>query len=104
MIKTIELTTKLLITYIVILAICCLIYALVVLPRDGVEKVNAIIGLLGWSVTLFVPLAIFILINNWKGQIKHEKALECLSNAFNQISQFHFKIYNLLFKEKQQNR
>ncbi|RSO00960.1 hypothetical protein [Acinetobacter pittii] len=95
MIKTIELTAKLLITYIVILAICFLIYALVVLPTNGAEKVNAIIGLLGWSATLFAPLAAFILINNWKEQIKHEKALECLSNVFNQISQFHFTIYYL---------
>lgn len=93
MIKTIELIAKLLITYIVILAICFLIYALVVLPTNGAEKVNAIIGLLGWSATLFAPLAAFILINNWKEQIKHEKALECLSNAFNQISQLHFTIY-----------
>ncbi|KQE85719.1 hypothetical protein [Acinetobacter lactucae] len=95
MIKKIDLIAKLIITYIVILALCFLLYALVVLPTTGAEKVNAIIGLLGWSATLFAPIAAFILINNWKEQIKHEKALECLSGVFNEISQFHFTIYYL---------
>lgn len=95
MIKKIDLIAKLTITYIVILAFCFLLYALVVLPTTGAEKVNAIIGLLGWSATLFAPVAAFILINNWKEQIKHEKALECLSGIFNEISQFHFTIYYL---------
>ncbi|MDC5530294.1 hypothetical protein OHX10_02215 [Acinetobacter baumannii] len=100
MIKKIDLIAKLIITYIVILALCFLLYALVVLPTTGAEKVNAIIGLLGWSATLFAPVAAFILINNWKEQIKHEKALECLSGVFNEISQFHFTIYYLKSSNK----
>ncbi|MDC4739982.1 hypothetical protein NQ810_18935, partial [Acinetobacter baumannii] len=82
MVKKIDLIAKLIITYIVILAFCFLLYALVVLPTTGAEKVNAIIGLLGWSATLFAPVAAFILINNWKEQIKHEKALECLTGIY----------------------
>ncbi|EHU1490314.1 hypothetical protein A1Z75_RS08465 [Acinetobacter baumannii] len=95
MVKKIDLIAKLIITYIVILAFCFLLYVLVVLPTTGAEKVNAIIGLLGWSATLFAPVAAFILINNWKEQIKHEKALECLTGIYNEISQFHFTIFYL---------
>lgn len=84
MIKTIELTAKLLITYIVILAICFLIYALVVLPTNGAEKVNAIIGLLGWSATFFAPIAAFYLIDNWKDQAKYNEQLSTLSSLINE--------------------
>ncbi|NAS05483.1 hypothetical protein GPS47_07725 [Acinetobacter haemolyticus] len=71
--KKISVVIKLLITYLTLLAICFLLYALVVLPVTGAEKVNSIIGLLGWSATLFAPMAALVLINNWKDQVKHEK-------------------------------
>lgn len=95
MIKKIELVAKLTITYIVLLAFCFLLYTFVVLPTKDAEKINAIIGLLGWSATLFAPVAAFILINNWKEQVKHEKALECLTGLYNEISQLHFTIFYL---------
>ncbi|WP_151799068.1 hypothetical protein [Acinetobacter calcoaceticus] len=100
MIKTIELTAKLLITYIVILAICFLIYALVVLPTSGAEKVNAIIGLLGWSATIFAPIAAFYLIDNWKDQAKYNEQLSTLSSLINETLLLVKNITNIRTNEK----
>lgn len=90
-----NLAIKLIITYLTLLTICYIFYALIVLPVSEADKINAIIGLLGWSATLFAPVAAFILINNWKEQVKHEKALECLTGLYNEISQLHFTIFYL---------
>lgn len=90
-----NLAIKLIITYLTLLTICYIFYALIVLSVSEADKINAIIGLLGWSATLFAPVAAFILINNWKEQVKHEKALECLTGLYNEISQLHFTIFYL---------
>lgn len=105
--KKIDLIAKLFITYIFILALCFLVYSLVVLPTSGAEKVNAIIGLLGWSATIFAPIAAYLLLDNWKNQIQHEKSLDCLTNAASIVGTMHtqiikFKLLNL--DEKLRNK
>ncbi|WOQ37399.1 hypothetical protein [Acinetobacter soli] len=87
-----NLAVKLIITYLTLLTICYIFYALIVLPVSEADKINAIIGLLGWSATIFAPIAAFILINSWKDQITHEKALNCLNNAASTIKTMHTQI------------
>lgn len=72
----IDLIGKLLIAYIFILSLCFLLYSLVVLPTNGAEKVNAIIGLLGWSATIFAPIAAYFLLDSWKDQEKFKRTIE----------------------------
>lgn len=71
-----DLIGKLLISYLFILALCFLLYSLVVLPINGAEKVNAIIGLLGWSATIFAPLAAYFLLDSWKDQERFKRTIE----------------------------
>lgn len=87
-----NLAIKLIITYLTLLTICHIFYALIVLPVSEADKINAIIGLLGWSATIFAPIAAFILINSWKDQITHENALNCLNNAASTIKTMHTQI------------
>lgn len=85
--KKIDLIAKLFITYIFILALCFLVYSLVVLPTSGAEKVNAIIGLLGWSATIFAPVAAFFLLDSWKDQTKYNANLELISEMVHVLSE-----------------
>ncbi|EHU2106863.1 hypothetical protein A1E39_RS09515 [Acinetobacter baumannii] len=99
LLSEINLARNLIISFICILLFSLLIYMLVIYPLNG-DKASSLASMFGFAATLFTPIAAFILINNWKEQVKHEKALECLSNAFNEISQFHYTLYYL----KQSNK
>lgn len=63
---------KLILTYLVLLAICFLFYALIISPVKDVDKVESIVGLLGWSATIFAPIAAYFLIDSWKQQKLYE--------------------------------
>lgn len=90
--KKIDLIAKLFITYIFILALCFLVYSLVVLPTNGAEKVNAIIGLLGWSATIFAPIAAIFLLDNWKDQKAYELRKEYISFLLHDLRSVFSKI------------
>lgn len=85
--KKVDLIAKLFITYIFILALCFLVYSLVVLPTNGAEKVNAIIGLLGWSATIYTPVAAYFLLDSWKDQTKYNANLELLTEMVQVLSE-----------------
>lgn len=93
--KKADLIGKLFITYVFILAICFLIYSLVVLPTNGAEKVNAIIGLLGWSATIYAPIAAFFLLHNWREQVIHERSFDALTTAYTLIGKIHSSVIKL---------
>jgi hypothetical protein len=84
--KKIKLVGKLILAYFLLIGICFLIYILVVIPEPGVDKVNSIIGLLGWSATIFTPIAAFILLDSWKNQIKYNARLEQIINIIDELS------------------
>lgn len=90
--KKFDLLGKLIVSYVFILAIGFLIYSLVVLPADEAEKVNAIIGLLGWSATFFAPIAAYILLDNWKDQKKYDLKKEYIGLILNDIRPIFTKI------------
>lgn len=90
--KKVDLIGKLFISYVLILAICFLLYSLVVLPTNEAEKVNAIIGLLGWSATIFTPIAALFLLNQWKNQTHYNARLELLSLMYAELNQLTLKI------------
>lgn len=90
--KKFDLLGKLIVTYASILAMCFLLYCLVVLPTNGAEKVNAIIGLLGWSATIFAPIAAYILLDNWKDQKKYELKKEYIGIILSDLRPIFTKI------------
>ncbi|WP_212386674.1 hypothetical protein [Acinetobacter junii] len=63
---------KLTVTYLTLLAICFLFYALIISPVKNIDKVSSIIGLLGWSATIFAPIAAYFLVDSWKHQKSYE--------------------------------
>lgn len=93
--KKIDLIAKLFITYIFILALCFLVYSLVVLPTSGAEKVNAIIGLLGWSATIFAPVAAFFLLDSWKDQTKYNEQLALMSSIIQEVTELHKQLHEI---------
>lgn len=86
------LIAKMLAIYTFLLALCFIFYVFIVLPTDGADKVNAIIGLLSWSATLFTPIAAYILIDNWKSQIKYNAQLELIANVVDELSKLSTQI------------
>ncbi len=90
----INLAIKMIATFIFVLVSSLLIYKLFIYPLNG-DKASSLASMFGFAATLFAPLAAFILINNWKEQVKHEKALECLATAFSEINSIHFTMHHL---------
>ncbi|WP_336933172.1 hypothetical protein [Acinetobacter bereziniae] len=84
--KKFELLAKLIITYVIMLGICFLLYSYVVIPTNGAEKINAITGLLGWSATIFAPIAAYFFLNSWKEQTQYNSALEKIEAMIEQLS------------------
>ncbi|OAL78418.1 hypothetical protein AY606_08275 [Acinetobacter sp. SFB] len=83
--KKIKLLGKLTVAYFLLIGICFLIYILVVTPESGADKVSAIMGLLGWSATIFTPIAAYLLLDSWKDQRKYELEYEYLSNIIKNL-------------------
>lgn len=85
--KKINLIGKLSITYAFLLSLCFLFYALIVLPETGAEIVNAKVGLLGWSATIFAPIAAYFLLDSWKDQTKYNAKLDLLTKMVDELFQ-----------------
>lgn len=94
--KKISFIAKLIIVYVVLLVICFLVYSLVVLPTNGAEKVNAIIGLLSWSATIFAPIAAFFLLDNWKEQKRFELKKEYIALTLHDLRKLNSNLINML--------
>lgn len=90
-----ELIVKLFLSYICLLLLCFLFYALVVLPVTEAEKVNAIIGLFGWSATIYAPIAAYVLLDNWKAQNHYIVKINILIEMLDTIELFSKAIDNL---------
>ncbi|CAI3144301.1 hypothetical protein MWMV18_MWMV18_01439 [Acinetobacter calcoaceticus] len=83
-----ELIVKLFLSYVFLLLLCFLFYSLVVLPVTEAEKVNAIIGLFGWSATIYAPIAAYILLDNWKAQNHYIVKINILIEMIDTIEKF----------------
>ncbi|ENW61761.1 hypothetical protein [Acinetobacter baumannii] len=83
-----ELIVKLFLSYIFLLLLCFLFYALIVLPVTEAEKVNAIIGLFGWSATIYAPIAAYILLDNWKAQNHYTVIINIIIEMLDEIENF----------------
>lgn len=77
------------------LLLCFLFYSLVVLPVTEAEKVNAIIGLFGWSATIYAPIAAYILLDNWKDQAKYNEQINCLTAIHKNLHDIRNNIINI---------
>ncbi len=91
-----ELIIKLFLSYTCLLLLCFLFYALIVLPETGAEKVNAIIGLFGWSATIFAPIAAFFLLDSWKEQKKFELKKEYIALTLHDLRKLYSNLINML--------
>lgn len=83
--KKVNLIGKLFITYAFLLVLCFLFYSLIILPETGAEIVNAKVGILGWSATIFAPIAAYFLLDSWKDQRKYELEYEYLSSIIKNL-------------------
>lgn len=90
-----ELIVKLFLSYFFLLLLCFLFYALIVLPVTEAEKVNAIIGLFGWSATIYAPIAAYILLDNWKAQNHYIVKINILIEMLDTIESFSKSITTL---------
>lgn len=84
--KNVELVGKLFLAYLLLIGICFLIYILAAMPESKTDKITSIMGLLGWSATIFTPIAAFILLDSWKSQIKYNARLEQIVNVIDELS------------------
>lgn len=74
--------------YIFLVAVGFFVYAVIIGKPDDNERGATIAGILGWTATLYAPIAAFFIIDVWKDQVKHQKALDHLSNAYSLIGKF----------------
>lgn len=75
--------------YAILLSICIALYALI--DISGIDKSLAS-SLLGWSATIFAPIALLYGLKYWKIQKKQEEKIERLKNLKNIIIDFHIMI------------
>ncbi|MCL6176983.1 hypothetical protein [Acinetobacter baumannii] len=81
--------------YIFLVAVGFFVYA-VIIGKPGVgERGATIAGILGWTATLYAPVAAFFIIDIWKDQVKHQKALDHLSNAYSLVGKFNTTLQRL---------
>ncbi|EMN2536881.1 hypothetical protein RZ964_002529 [Acinetobacter baumannii] len=81
--------------YIFLVAVGFFVYA-VIIGKPGVgERGATIAGILGWTATLYAPVAAFFIIDVWKDQVKHQKALDHLSNAYSLVGKFNTTLQRL---------
>jgi len=66
------------------------------LPESGAEKVNAIIGLMGWSATIFAPIAAFFLLDSWKEQKRFELKKEYIALTLHDLRKLYSNLINML--------
>ncbi|MEQ1091623.1 hypothetical protein ABLT91_10645 [Acinetobacter pittii] len=104
MINRNKVKTKLIITYLLILIICLIIFNIISSPSDQ-DKNNVIVGLLGWSATIYAPIAAYLLLDNWKVQKKYEIQKEIIIKAIEKLAlldrdikkycSYHFALKNI---------
>ncbi len=81
--------------YIFLVAVGFYIYAVIIGKPDSGERGATIAGILGWTATLYAPVAAFFIIDIWKDQVKHQKALDHLSNAYSLVGKFNTTLQRL---------
>ncbi|HCA5261412.1 hypothetical protein Q5X54_17530 [Acinetobacter baumannii] len=81
--------------YIFLVAVGFYIYAVIIGKPDSGERGATIAGILGWTATLYAPVAAFFIIDIWKDQVKHQKALDHLSNAYSLVGKFNTTLERL---------
>lgn len=93
--QKIKLICKLLLSYLSLLILCFLIYKTIATSNPSLDQAGTIIGLLGWSATLYAPIAAFFLLHNWREQVSHERAFDSLTNAYTLIGKIHSSVMKL---------
>ena len=88
--KKLSLIAKLIITYLLLLDFAFLIFALTASPSTDVASVTA--SLLGWTATLFTPIAAYFFYDSWKDQKNYDLKKELLIQVSNLVSTQYIKI------------
>ncbi len=84
--RKLSLIAKLIIAYILLLDFAFLIFALTAGPSTDVASVTA--SLLGWTATLFTPIAAFFFYDTWKEQKNFDTDLEILKECDENLFRF----------------
>lgn len=96
--KKLSLIAKLLIAYILLLDFAFLIFALTAVPSTDVASITA--SLLGWTATLFAPIAAFIFYDSWKDQNLHNKLQDIVVTTHSSITNLRKNIIRLKMNKK----
>lgn len=88
--KKLSLIAKLLIAYILLLDFAFLIFAFTASPSTDIASVTA--SLLGWTATLFTPIAAYFFYDSWKDQKNYDLKKELLIQVSNLVSTQYIKI------------
>ncbi|NUF13950.1 hypothetical protein HUN21_19190, partial [Acinetobacter oleivorans] len=94
-----ELRNKLISVFLILLSIC-LCVALLIILKYGESCPEVIVGMLGVCATLYAPIAAFYLIDTWKEQVQHERALDLLIEVRSSFSMLHRAIMRLKLKDQ----
>lgn len=91
--KKLSLIAKLIVAYVLLLDFAFLIFALTAEPTTDVASVTA--SLLGWSATLYTPMAAYILYDSWKNQKQYDFEKEILDTILQNLSESYYEIIPL---------
>jgi hypothetical protein len=96
--KKLSLFAKLLVSYVLLLDFAFLIFAFTAEPTTDVASVTA--SLLGWTATLFTPIAAYIFYDSWKDQNQHNKLQEIIVDTYTAITVLRKNIIRLKMNNK----
>ncbi|WP_111811614.1 hypothetical protein [Acinetobacter soli] len=90
--KKLKLIFKLLLIYIILLILAFLIF---ILTFDNATDTSSVVAsLLGWTATLFTPIAAYCLLDSWKDQKKYELNRSLIDKIIESVNSNHFSMMN----------
>lgn len=81
-----RLLLKLILAYLFLVLIGATIYYCIYLNSLEATLSDTAIGLLGWTATLYTPIAAYILIDSWKNQVKYSAILDQIIILIEELS------------------
>lgn len=96
--KKITLIATLILAYVFLLNIAFFIYEVILpTPQDNNAKITAIVGLLGWTATIYAPFAAFLFLDDWKKQKQYEFESKVILDVWDQVLKLRFDYFQLIY-------
>lgn len=90
--KRVSLIVTLILTYLVLLDLAFLIFSLT--ARENTDTASVVASLLGWTATLFTPIAAYYLLDSWKDQKKYELNKNLIEKIIESVSSTQYLMLN----------